>query len=146
MALLLLIVFIFVPLIEIILFVEIGARVGVLATIALVILTAVAGMLLISAQGLVILKTAQANLRHGVTPVAEVFHGGCLLIAGILLLVPGFLTDAIGLLLLVSPLRRIVFGLILKKSRPNRPSTASDGGVVIEGESKVINRQADDRK
>jgi len=144
MALLLLIVFISVPLIEISLFVEIGARVGVLVTIALVILTAAAGMLLIRAQGLVILRKAQANLRQGVAPVAEVFHGGCLLIAGTLLLVPGFLTDAMGLLLLLSPVRDFAFSLVLKKIRPSRPHAGPESGGVIEGKSKVINRQVDD--
>ncbi len=106
MALYLLILFILVPLIEISLFIEIGGRIGVGATVAIVILTAVLGTTLLRQQGLAVFRRAQESLGRGEVPVAEVFDGLCLLVAGAVLLAPGFLTDAIGILLFVAPFRR----------------------------------------
>ncbi len=106
---LLLLVFIGVPLIEVALFVLIGEQIGLWATLATIVLTAIIGTALLRAQGLATLQRVQEELNRGGVPVEAVFDAACLLVAGALLLTPGFLTDFIGFLLFVPTVRR-VFG------------------------------------
>ncbi len=94
-----------VALVEIALFVEIGGRIGVWPTIASVLATAAAGAATIRAQGLTMAGAVQSRLRAGRSPAPALAHGALILAAGLLLLTPGFLTDAVGLLLLVPPVR-----------------------------------------
>ncbi len=103
---LLLLVFIGVPLIEVALFVLIGEQIGLWATLATIVLTAMIGTALLRAQGLATLHRVQSELNRGGVPVEAVFDGACLLVAGALLLTPGFLTDFIGFLLFVPTVRR----------------------------------------
>ncbi|MFH1805723.1 MAG: FxsA family protein [Pseudomonadota bacterium] len=115
MAFFILIAFIAIPIIEIAVFIQAGALIGLWPTIAIVILTAVAGTALMRAQGLQTLARAQQEMDQGNMPLGPLFDGLCLLIAGMLLLTPGFVTDTIGFLLLVPPLRKAIgAGLILK--------------------------------
>lgn len=104
--LLLPLVLIVVPLAEIALFIQVGGRIGLLATVAAVVLTAVIGATMLRVQGFGILRQAQASLDAGRLPVGAVIDGIALFAAGLLLLTPGFLTDAIGFLLMVPPFRR----------------------------------------
>lgn len=90
-----------VPLIEIYLFVEIGGLVGTWPTIGLVVLTAVAGSIMLRAQGRRVLARAQEKIHRGEPPVADLLDGIGLLLAGALLLTPGFLTDGVGFALLL---------------------------------------------
>lgn len=108
MALLILALFIGVPLVEIALFIQVGGLIGLWPTIGIVILTAVIGTALLRQQGLATLQRAQAELDAQRMPVRELFDGACLLVAGVLLLTPGFFTDAVGFALMVPPLRRII--------------------------------------
>jgi UPF0716 protein FxsA len=105
----LLLAFIAVPLAEIAVLIEVGGRIGVGLTLALIILTAVLGTWMLRHQGFSVLTRAQRQLEQGVMPVAEVFEGLCLLVAGVLLLTPGFLTDAVGALLLVPQVRALLY-------------------------------------
>ncbi|MBT3305144.1 MAG: FxsA family protein [Alphaproteobacteria bacterium] len=100
--------FVGVPIIEITLFIEVGGRIGLGPTVGVVILTAMAGTALLRHQGLATLKKAQASLQQNLFPMDEVFDGLCLVVAGALLLTPGFFTDAIGLSLFVPPFRAIL--------------------------------------
>jgi UPF0716 protein FxsA len=95
-----------VPLIEIALFVVIGGRIGLLATIAVVIVTAMCGTALLRIQGLEVVARARRAAEAGQMPIQSVVDGVFLFAAGLLLLTPGFLTDAIGFLLFIPPLRR----------------------------------------
>ena len=97
--------FVGVSIIEIGLFIEIGGRIGLGPTIGVIVLTAFAGTTLLRHQGLAILRRAQASLTENRFPMDEVFDGLCLVVAGALLLTPGFFTDAFGLLLFVPPFR-----------------------------------------
>ena len=106
MGLLFLAAFICVPIIEIIGFIQIGSLIGLWPTIGIVILTAVAGSLLLQHQGMTALMQAQHKLREGTIPVDEVIDGFCLALAGALLLTPGFFTDTFGFLLFIPPFRR----------------------------------------
>ncbi len=105
MGLILFVIFILIPLIEIGLFVAIGGLIGVVPTMASVVLTALLGSALLRQQGLSTWRDAQTQMQAGHIPLDSVIHGVGLLIAGILLLTPGFFTDAIGFLLFVPPFR-----------------------------------------
>ena len=105
MAFLLLIAFIAVPLVEIGVFIQVGGLIGLWPTLAVVVLTAIIGTWLLRQQGLATLGRARAQMDQGVLPTRELFDGICLLFAGALLLTPGFVTDTVGFLLFVPPLR-----------------------------------------
>ncbi|WP_445680420.1 FxsA family protein [Radicibacter daui] len=100
------------PVIEIALFVEIGSAIGLAATLLWIVASALIGMQLIRYQGLATMARVQAAMESGGVPVDELSNGLCVIAAGFLLIVPGFLTDAIALLLLVGPLRRALGGLV----------------------------------
>ncbi len=109
----LLILFLAVPLVEIYLLIKIGGVIGAWPTVALVVGTAVAGAGLLRWQGMTTLMRVRRSLERGELPAVEMLEGVLLLVAGALLLTPGFFTDAVGFLLLVPPLRhRLVLGLI----------------------------------
>lgn len=115
MPFLLLIAFIGVPLLEIAVFLQVGGVIGLGWTLALVVLTAVIGTALLRAQGMATLNRARASLDRGEVPMREVFDGACLLVGGALLLTPGFVTDAVGFMLLLPPVRSVLLAR-LKKS------------------------------
>lgn len=98
---------------------------GMLYTIGLVILTAVLGGRLVKQQGFAVWMKIQQQIQSGQTPAIELFEGGCILVAGALLITPGFITDAIGFALLIPPLRLWVAKqwLRYRVNRPNRPQS-----------------------
>ena len=105
MAFLILLALILVPLIEIGVFIEVGGAIGLWPTLALIVVTALLGTWQLQAQGLTTLNRAREQMDRGAMPARELFDGACLLIAGALLLVPGFVTDVLGALLFVPPVR-----------------------------------------
>jgi UPF0716 protein FxsA len=139
----LLLLFLVVPLAEIYLLIQAGGAIGALNTVALVVLTAVAGAWLLRLQGLATLRRVQQSLEHGELPETALIEGALLLLAGALLLTPGFLTDAFGFLLLV-PGARVAFaravlarGVLHASGHvEQRDVGPSDGGRVIEGEAR----------
>ncbi len=108
MAILLLAAFIGVPLLEIAVFIEVGDRLGLWNTLAVVILTAIIGTWLLRIQGLAALERVRSQINQGVLPTKELFDGLCLLFAGALLLTPGFVTDTIGFALFVPQVRNVL--------------------------------------
>lgn len=101
-----LILFIAIPLIEIYFLIQVGEVIGAWPTVLLVVLTAVIGVGLLRWQGTTTLMRFQTELARGGLPAMPLFEGVLLLVAGALLLTPGFVTDAIGFILLIPPLRR----------------------------------------
>jgi UPF0716 protein FxsA len=110
----LLLLFIAVPIAEIALFIEVGDLIGLWPTLATVVVTALVGTTLVRQQGLAALTRARSSLERERLPVEEIITGVCLLVAGALLLTPGFLTDAIGLSLLIPPLRLLIGGAVMR--------------------------------
>ena len=108
MPVLLLILFIAVPIAEIAIFIQAGERFGLWPTLGLVILTAILGTTLLRYQGLRALHRVQESLNRGEMPIGEVFTGLCLLVAGALLLTPGFLTDGVGFALFIPGIRQAI--------------------------------------
>jgi len=129
------ILFITIPLIEITILIEIGKIVGAAYTIILNIGTAALGAALLRNQGLSTLAKVQMNMDQGNLPATELIEGLMLLIAGALLLTPGFFTDVFGFLVLIPALRHHIAQTFLAnfiKSRINIQQTNS--GNIIEGE------------
>jgi UPF0716 protein FxsA len=101
----LLLIFVLVPIVEIALFIQVGGLIGLAPTLLIVVLTAITGTALMRRQGLQALARLQDRLASGGDPVGPIAHGALILVAGVLLLTPGFFTDALGLLLLVPAVR-----------------------------------------
>ncbi len=94
-----------VPIIEIALFIELGGWVGLWPTIALVIITAILGGVLLRMQGFAAMQRLQSSVAEGGDPRGPLAHGVMILVAGLLMLTPGFFTDAVGFSLLLPPVR-----------------------------------------
>lgn len=109
--------FLVVPIIEIALFVVVGTRIGLGPTLAIVVLTAVAGSWLVARQGAATWLEFQAQLARGELPAAQLAHGAMILVAGALLLTPGFLTDLIGFALLVPAVRETIRVRVVSRYR-----------------------------
>jgi len=95
-------------LLELSILLELGRRIGTWYTLVLVILTAVVGGTLAKIEGLEVLRRTQDRLTQGILPSDELLHGALILAGALLLLTPGLLTDATGLLLLIRPTRSLV--------------------------------------
>jgi UPF0716 protein FxsA len=104
-----------IPLLELYLLLAVGQRLGPAWTIALVLATAALGAYLSKTQGLRTLERMRENMSRGVAPAGELVNGALILLAGVLLIVPGFLTDAVGFCLLIPPLRRRFIRLVQRK-------------------------------
>jgi UPF0716 protein FxsA len=102
--------FLLLPIVEITLFIVVGGAIGVLPTISLVLLGIVLGSAIIRMTGLRTLEQLSADLETGRGDGGRLAHGALKMVAGVLLIIPGFFTDAVALLLLVPPIRRLVIG------------------------------------
>lgn len=99
-------IFLIVPILEIYLLIQVGTVIGAGWTIALVVLTAVIGVQLLKMQGFSTLTRARQKMDSGELPAQEMLEGMALVVAGALLLTPGFFTDGVGFFLLFPPTRR----------------------------------------
>jgi len=150
MGFLLLAAMIGIPIIEIAVFIQAGSLIGLWPTLAVVVLTAVVGTALLRIQGFAVINRVQNTLAAGQVPVAEVFDGLCLLVAGALLLTPGFVTDGVGLLLFVPPFRAVLRTWagrhLVAKGNVRVWSTGQPpaGGTVIDGEAEDVSTPSGD--
>ncbi len=112
---LLAVIFLVVPIVEIYLLIQVGQVIGAGWTVLLVVLTAVVGVALLKHQGLSTLNRAQQKVDTGELPAREILEGMGLLVAGALLLTPGFFTDAVGFLLLFPPSRIYLVRAIMSR-------------------------------
>ncbi|HKJ71530.1 MAG TPA: FxsA family protein [Gammaproteobacteria bacterium] len=138
--------FLAIPLVEIYLLIEVGQVIGAPLTIVAVVGTAVLGAVLARYQGMVTVTRLYTQLNHGELPTQTLFEGACLLVAGALLLTPGFFTDAVGFALLTPPLRRWAYRQVKDRmvvrmdpfgqsAGPHRPGDPEEPGpTTIEGE------------
>ncbi|MCA0908108.1 FxsA family protein [Ruegeria marisrubri] len=107
--------FLLVPIIEIALFIQVGGLIGLWPTLAIVVLTAVLGTVLVRTQGRMALGNLQRSFAELDDPTEPLAHGAMILLSGALLLTPGFFTDAIGFALLVPRVRVAVFRYLRSK-------------------------------
>lgn len=110
------VLFTIVALAEVLLFIKIGEWIGLFWTVVGVFATAAIGVSLLRIQGFDTLRRLQERTAQGQLPAVELVEGVMLLIAGALLLTPGFLTDGIGFLFLIKPSRRLIAGALVKSS------------------------------
>jgi UPF0716 protein FxsA len=123
--------FIGIPALEIFLLIKIGGQVGALNTVALIFLTAIIGIYFAKLQGIQTLKSGMVNLYQNKIPVYEILSGASIAIAALLLIIPGFFSDFIGLLLLIPFTRKIIFSIALnKKNKGNYKENTIDGEIV----------------
>lgn len=142
----LLIAFIAVPLIEIGLFIQVGGLIGLWPTLAIVLMTAIAGTWLVRSQGMRELANLQSSFSELRDPTEPLAHGAMIIFAGALLLTPGFFTDALGLSLLVPPIRKAVYMWARNKVKVQtftagqsvQPDRSRPDDRVIDGEFKEI--------
>lgn len=135
------------PLIEIAVFVLVGSQIGVLPTIGLVVLSGIAGGILLRIQGFGILSRIRQQVEAGRDPGRELAHGVMILLAGILLLIPGFVTDILGILLFIPQIRDLGWYLVRDRitfvgdiSRGFGPSPRAGG----HGDGKTIDLDEDE--
>jgi UPF0716 protein FxsA len=114
MALIILSILIGIPIIEIYVFAEIGSIIGGVATVIMTLLTAILGAIMFRAQGTNILGQIQEHIRRNETLLAEIIDGFGLLLAAALLFLPGFVTDTIGFLIFIPPLRVVLIGMLFR--------------------------------
>lgn len=112
--------FIGVPIIEIALFIQIGGWLGLWPTLAIVVLTAIAGTMMVRTQGAQALANLQRSFNDLNDPTEPLAHGAMILFSGALLLTPGFFTDALGFALLMPPVRQAVYDYIRKRVKVQR--------------------------
>ncbi|MGY3438439.1 MULTISPECIES: FxsA family protein [unclassified Marinovum] len=116
----LLLAFLLVPLIEIALFVQVGGAIGLWPTLAVVVITAIAGTMLVRQQGRHAIASLQRSFSDLQNPTKPLADGAMILFSGALLLTPGFFTDAVGFALLMPPVRHAVFDFVSKRIKVQR--------------------------
>ena len=121
---------IFIPLIEIYFMIKIGTFIGAFNTIMATLLTAAVGLYFVRLQGISTLYSAANTIRNNQEPLREVFNGFCLAIAAILLIIPGFFTDAIGVLLLIPFSRNIILRIFGGNTHNQRKRNQDDVNTI----------------
>jgi len=132
-----LLVFVGVPAVELYFMVQVGAEIGAFSTVALVLFTAALGGVLVRLQGFTMAMRARESMARGEVPAIEMMEGVLLLVAGLSLLLPGFVTDALGFICLIPAARRGIVLWFLKRSNviwpassPTRPQSDSDPRII----------------
>lgn len=128
----LVLVFLVAPLLELYVLIQVGSAIGALNTIALLVLMGVAGGWLMKREGLGVVRRVQSQLSAGRVPATEVVDGFLILFGGALMLTPGFLSDILGLALLVPPVRALVRAGLARRLRV-RVLGHPDGGRDDDG-------------
>ena len=131
-------IFIVLPALEIFFMIKIGSEIGALSTLALIFLTAFLGVFFARVQGIQTLKSGLVNLYQNKTPVYELVSGASIAFAAVLLIIPGFLTDLIGFILLIPFTRKILFKIILK----NKTDIDKQKIETIDGE--IVKKEKDE--
>ena len=130
----LLLIILFIPLIEIYLFIQIGGQIGAFNTILVILLTAIVGVYFARLQGLNTLKSGITQLYRNQIPIYEMMSGAALALAALLLITPGFATDIIGFLLIIPVTRNILFKYLSRKYAKQKGTEEKAKDDLIEGE------------
>ena len=133
---LLLILVIGIPLIEIYLFIKIGSVIGAFNTIALIIITALTGLIYARHEGFNTLRSGFSQLVRDEIPIYEIISGAAIAFAAFLLILPGFATDFLGFLLIFPITRKLIIGKFAKKSKTYKKTKEN----LIEGQYEDIDK------
>ena len=137
----LLLLIISIPILEIYLFIKIGSQIGALTTISFIFLTAFVGILYARYEGFNTLKSGVSQIIRNELPIYEIVSGAALAFAALLLIIPGFATDMLGLLIIFPPTRKF----FLKNVSKNYSKKVKEKQNFIDGESEDI-EEDNDRK
>ena len=126
------------PGLEILVMIELGAKIGGLNTIFLIILTAVIGLFMARVQGLNTIRSGLLNIYKNKTPIYELISGATIAFAALLLIIPGFITDTFGFLLLVPISRKLIISFIFKNkiSQASKSDSKTIEAEIIEDSKK----------
>ena len=119
-----------VPLIEIYLMIKVGGIIGAFNTIFLIFFTAITGVFFARLGGINALRSGFQQIIKNQVPVYEIISGAALAFAALLLIIPGFLTDLIGFLLIIPPTRKIVIRIISTKSKIPKSSISLKNSII----------------
>tara|TARA_B100002019_G_C21053858_1_gene490582 strand:- start:291 stop:716 length:426 start_codon:yes stop_codon:yes gene_type:complete len=136
-----LIAIIFVPIIEIYLFIKIGSQIGAFNTISLIFITAIIGIIYARYEGINTLKSGLSQLVKNEVPAYELISGAAIALGALMLIIPGFATDFLGFLFIIPVTRKLIFGKLSKKFNKEKKKQES----FIEGDFEEI-KDDDDRK
>ena len=128
-----------IPLIEIYLFIKIGTSIGAFNTISLILLSAIIGVAYARYEGFNTLRSGMTQLVKNEVPIYEIVSGAALTFAAILLIIPGFATDCLGLLLIIPITRKLIFNAFFKKL--NKKKNTYEKKDFIEGEYKDMDEK-----
>ena len=132
---------ILVPIVEIYLFIKIGAKIGAFSTILLIFITAITGIIYARYEGLNTLRSAYSQIIKQETPAYEIISGAAIAFAALLLIIPGFATDIIGFRIIFPITRKLILGKVSTKIKKRE----SDKNNFIDGEFVDI-EDDDERK
>lgn len=133
--------FIIVPIIEIALLIQVSDIIGGFATIALVIVTAIIGAKMVKQQGMGALQNVQTQMAQGQMPAKELFTGICVIIAGVLLLTPGIVTDIFGLMLLTPAIRNKLAAGIAAKATVKMSANMHQGSSSFSHSQRTMHNE-----
>lgn len=139
----LLLLFIFLPLAEIYVLIQVGSVIGALPTIGLILFTAALGTVLIRLQGLRTIAEIRQALDRGEVPADSLVRGLLLLLAGICLLTPGFVTDTLGFLCLIPGIQNWLIERFLRHAVTTYYTRNNSQAIVIEGEFSEEHKHPD---
>ncbi len=129
-----LLLIIFIPAIEIFLFIKIGSQIGAITTVLLIFATAIIGVYYAKYEGLNTLKAGFTQLRNNKAPTYEMISGAAIAFAALLLIIPGFATDVMGFLLIFPITRKFFFGKFAKKFK----TSDTEKNTFIDGDFEDI--------
>ena len=134
----LLLILIGIPAIEIFVMIKIGQNIGALTTVSLIFLTAIVGIYFAKIEGLNTLRSGVYNLYKNKIPLFEIFSGASIALAALLLILPGFITDTFGFLLLIPFTRKIIIKFFITKENISIKKTKEyiDGEIVDKDKDK----------
>ena len=131
-----------IPVIEIYLFIKVGSQIGAFNTILLIFITAFFGVIYARYEGFNTLKSGMSQIVKNELPVYEIISGAALTFAAFLLILPGFATDILGLLIIFPLTRKLIFKKVSNKHKPTNPKKQD----FINGEFEDIEEDDDNRK
>jgi len=140
----LLLIIIGVPILEIWIMIKVGGQIGAINTISLIFLTAIVGVYYARIQGLNTIKSGFLNLYQNKIPIYEIVSGASIAIASVMLILPGFITDFVGFVLLVPFSRRLIINNFVKNYQTSKQDDNIVDGEIIEDKEVIENKKEKD--
>ena len=133
-------IFILLPALELFFMIKIGSEIGALSTLALIFFTAIIGVFFARVQGIQTLKSGLLNLYQNKIPIYELISGASIAFAAVLLIIPGFLTDLIGFILLIPFTRKLLIKIIIK----NKTATDKQKDEIDTIDGEIVKKEKDE--